>query len=106
MWEETIFTEEQLKTEWGIQPDNWLREMLLAQASTTGDIACARGKVDGYALATRRFEEVTIPREVKEAVRLERERISKEYEGEWYSVTDTFCPSYILEFRQSLKESK
>ena len=36
----------------------------------------------------------------------ERERIQREYEGEWYPVTDTYCPDWILKFRQALKEGE
>lgn len=40
---------------------------------------------------------------LEEAKREERERIKKAYEGEWYGVTDTYCPQGLVEIRQALK---
>jgi len=40
------------------------------------------------------------------AQKKERERIQSAYEGEWYGVTDTYCPQGIVDIRQALKKGE
>jgi hypothetical protein len=43
---------------------------------------------------------------IEEAKKQEMERIAKAYEGEWYSVTDTYCPQWLVEIRQALEQGE
>lgn len=132
MWEETVLEPEDLvRLDVLYETNTDIPASLIKQADITRAIAYAKGQDEGYAqrkaeelpyyneeldrgyaLAVKQCWEVVIPREVKEAVRLERERMINwiydhslqiNYGQCWTHGEGRFIPENNM---QSLKEGK
>jgi len=84
------------------------KEILEAQVAKAKLIHLGKGWIrpaEANNLVRKLFKDFAMEKykAVEEAKRQERERIQKEYEGEWCLVTDTYCPEWVLRFRQALK---